>query len=148
MAGTIRRRVCDPCWVIETINPLCLGRLHGDVRNGGKSQGGSAHLPGRDTRHPDLDARVVCDNQLQGNPPLPGVLAKLRMKQSPDKSSRRWVAWVYLAPLVLIFPWYWPANDVRQEALGYSLWSLASLGALFATSLLTAWIYWTGDASD
>jgi hypothetical protein len=50
---------------------------------------------------------------------------------------RRWIA--------LVIPWYWPAVDTRQVG-GLPLWSLASLGAAFATALFTAWVYWTSEA--
>ncbi len=72
---------------------------------------------------------------------------ELRMKESQEKRSRRWIAFVYLGLLVLVIPWYWPGGDVRQ-VLGFPLWSLATLGAVFATSLFTAWVYWTSDDTN
>ena len=60
------------------------------------------------------------------------------------KSPRPWIALVYVGLLSLVIPWYWPAGDVRQVG-GFPLWALASLGAALATSLLTAWVYWTSD---
>ncbi len=69
------------------------------------------------------------------------------MNENQEKKPRPWIAFVYLVLLALVIPWYWPANDVRQ-LLGFPLWSLASLGALFATSLFTAWVYWTSDDSN
>jgi hypothetical protein len=69
------------------------------------------------------------------------------MKETEKKRPRSWLAFVYLGLLVLVIPWYWPAGDVRQ-IFGFPLWSLASLGAVFATSLFTAWIYWTSDDSN
>ena len=69
------------------------------------------------------------------------------MKEMKEKRSRPWIAFVYLGLLVLVIPWYWPTDDTRQ-AWGFPLWSLASLGAVFATSLFTAWVYWTTDDSN
>jgi len=60
------------------------------------------------------------------------------------KHPRLWLAVAYASLLALVIPWYWPAGDLRQVG-GFPLWSLASLGAAFATSLLTAWVYWASD---
>ena len=72
---------------------------------------------------------------------------ELRMKESQEKRPRRWIAFLYLGLLMLVIPWYWPGGDVRQ-VLGFPLWSLATLGAVFATSLFTAWVYWTSDDAN
>ncbi len=66
------------------------------------------------------------------------------MKETNEKPARSWIGVVYLGLLALVIPWYWPAGDVRH-LFGFPLWSLASLGGLFATSLFTAWVYWTSD---
>jgi hypothetical protein len=63
------------------------------------------------------------------------------------RRSRRWVVIVYLVLLALAIPWYWPSGDTRQ-AFGFPLWALASLAAVFATSLLTAYIYLSGVDED
>ena len=69
------------------------------------------------------------------------------MKEMKEKRPRPWITFVYVGLLVLVIPWYWPAADTRQVG-GFPFWSLASLGAGFATSLFTAWVYWTSDDSN
>jgi hypothetical protein len=69
------------------------------------------------------------------------------MNEMAQKRPRRWIAVVYVGLLALVIPWYWPATDTRQ-AWGFPFWSLASLGAAAATSVLTAWVYWTSDDSN
>ena len=66
------------------------------------------------------------------------------MNDRTNKTARPWIAFVYVGLLVLVIPWYWPAADTRQVG-GFPFWALASLGAGFATSLFTAWVYWTSD---
>jgi len=69
------------------------------------------------------------------------------MEKPKKQKSRFWIVFVYIGLLGLVIPWYWPADDIRQ-LWGFPLWSLASLSALFATSLFTAWVFLTGDESD
>jgi len=45
-----------------------------------------------------------------------------------------------LVLLALVIPWYWPAGDTRH-ILGLPLWVLMTLGAIFATSVFTAWVF-------
>jgi hypothetical protein len=52
---------------------------------------------------------------------------------------RRWIALVYVALLALVVPWYWPAADSRHF-LGFPLWAIATLVAVLATSIFTAWV--------
>ena len=66
------------------------------------------------------------------------------MNDMKKSRPRRWIALVYAGLLASVIPWYWPAVDTRQVG-GFPLWTLASLGAAFATSLFTAWVYWTSD---
>jgi hypothetical protein len=44
----------------------------------------------------------------------------------------------------LVIPWYWPDGDTRH-AFGFPLWVIATLAAVFAVSLFTAWIYLSGS---
>lgn len=60
--------------------------------------------------------------------------------RSNDDKRRGWIALVYCVLLALVIPWYWPAGDTRH-LLGIPLWALATLGAVFATSAFTAWVY-------
>ncbi len=53
-----------------------------------------------------------------------------------------WILAVYLALFALVIPWYWPAADSRH-VLGIPLWALATLAAVFLTSVFTAWVYLT-----
>jgi hypothetical protein len=69
------------------------------------------------------------------------------MNDMAEKRPRRWIAVAYVGLLALIIPWYWPSADTRQ-VWGFPFWSLASLGAALATSVLTAWVYWTSDDSN
>jgi hypothetical protein len=64
-----------------------------------------------------------------------------------NNRPRLWIAVVYALLLVLVIPWYWPAVDTRQVG-GFPFWSLASLGAALATSVFTAWVYWTSDDAN
>ena len=64
-----------------------------------------------------------------------------------DRKPRRWVALAYLILLALVIPWYWPAGDTRQ-AFGFPLWALASLLAVLATSVFTAWVYLSNADDD
>ena len=68
----------------------------------------------------------------------------VRKHDMNKKRPRPWTALVYVGLLALVIPWYWPTGDIRHVG-GFPLWSLASLGAAFATSLFTAWVYWTSD---
>jgi len=54
--------------------------------------------------------------------------------------TRRGIVLLYIVLLSLAIPWYWPADDVRH-LFGLPLWALATLGAVFATSVLTACVY-------
>jgi polyferredoxin len=54
--------------------------------------------------------------------------------------ARAWVLIVYLILLALTIPWYWPAGDARHLA-GLPLWVLATLAAVLATSIFTAWVF-------
>jgi len=54
---------------------------------------------------------------------------------------------VYLLLLTLAIPWYWPTGDVRH-IFGLPLWVLTTLGAVFATSVITACIYLLSADSD
>jgi hypothetical protein len=69
------------------------------------------------------------------------------MKETEHTRPRRWIAVVYVGLLVMVVPWYWPAANTRH-LWGFPFWSLASLGAGFATALFTAWVYWTSDDSN
>ena len=66
---------------------------------------------------------------------------------SPPIQPRWWIGIVYLALLALVIPWYWPVGD---EALAYGLplWVIATLAALFITSIFTACGYLTGQDDD
>ena len=57
------------------------------------------------------------------------------------------VSIAYLILLALIIPWYWPEGDSRH-LFGFPFWAIASLGALFATSVFTAWLYIRDVESD
>lgn len=61
--------------------------------------------------------------------------------------TRRGIVLLYIVLLSLAIPWYWPADDVRH-IFGLPLWALATLGAVFATSVLTAFVYLLGVDSD
>jgi hypothetical protein len=63
------------------------------------------------------------------------------------RSPRRWVGLAYLVLLALVIPWYWPAGDTRH-AFGFPLWALASLAAVLATSIFTAYIYLSSIDDD
>ena len=63
------------------------------------------------------------------------------------RRKRYWVVVVYLLLLVLIIAWYWSAGEARI-LLGFPVWILASLGALFLTSCFTAWLCLRGKGSS
>ncbi len=66
---------------------------------------------------------------------------------SSPTQPRWWIGIVYLALLALVIPWYWPAEDARH-AHGLPLWVIATLAALFITSMFTAWVYLSGQDDD
>lgn len=66
---------------------------------------------------------------------------------SPPIQPRWWIGIVYLALLALVIPWYWPVGDAAH-AYGLPLWVIATLAALFITSIFTAWVYLTGQDDD
>jgi len=68
-------------------------------------------------------------------------------KVSPPTQPRWWIGIVYLALLALVIPWYWPAGDAR-DAFGLPLWVIATLTALFITSVFTAWVYLSDQNDD
>ena len=63
-------------------------------------------------------------------------------RQSQHRRDRRWIFAVYVVLLLLVVPWYWPANDASL-AFGFPVWALATLAAVLATSVFTAWVYLT-----
>ena len=63
------------------------------------------------------------------------------------RNPRRWVVLAYLVLLALVIPWYWSAGDTRH-AFGFPLWALASLAAVLATSIFTAYIYLSSIDDD
>lgn len=54
---------------------------------------------------------------------------------------------IYLVLFALVLPWYWPAGDTRH-VLGFPVWALVTLAAVFATSAFTAWIYLTQSGGE
>ncbi len=70
---------------------------------------------------------------------------------SPAHSSaakpRAWILAVYLVLFALVIPWYWPAEDSRH-VFGFPLWALATLAAVFLTSVFTAWVYLTQSGGE
>ena len=66
---------------------------------------------------------------------------------SHSRTNRVWVTLIYLLLLLLIIPWYWPEDDVRQLA-GIPLWALVSLGVLLLTSTFTAWLCLRDDEPE
>ena len=67
--------------------------------------------------------------------------------RSIKRSGRLWVVIVYLIFLLLLIPWYWPADDLRQ-VFGFPLWALTSLGVLLTISIFTAWLCLRKDEPD
>jgi hypothetical protein len=65
------------------------------------------------------------------------------------RKTRWWIAGVYLLLAALAIPWYWPAGDSR-DVLGFPIWALATLSAVFLTAVFTAWVYLTqsDDGAD
>ena len=61
---------------------------------------------------------------------------------TPAPRSRAWILVVYLLLFALVIPWYWPVGDNRH-VFGMPLWALATLAAVFLTSVFTAWVYLT-----
>ena len=61
-------------------------------------------------------------------------------QRDEEHRPRRWVALAYVALLALTVPWYWPPGDTRHFH-GLPFWALATLLAVFATSVFTAWLY-------
>jgi len=72
--------------------------------------------------------------------PMAIRIVEPRVRPADKQRHRWWIAIVYLALAALVIPWYWPAGDARH-AFGVPLWALATLAAVFATSVFTAWIY-------
>ena len=67
---------------------------------------------------------------------------------TPGGRPRAWILAAYLVLFALVIPWYWPAADSRH-VLGIPLWALATLAAVFLTSVFTAWVYLTqSDGED
>ena len=67
-----------------------------------------------------------------------------------DKRARKpraWILLVYLVLFALVIPWYWPAGDSRH-AFGFPFWALATLAAVFLTSVFTAWVYLTQSEGE
>ena len=60
---------------------------------------------------------------------------------------RAWVLAVYLVLFALVIPWSWPAGDARH-VFGLPLWVLATLAAVFVTSVFTAWVYLTQSDAE
>jgi hypothetical protein len=52
----------------------------------------------------------------------------------------RSIALIYLVLLAIAIPWYWPATDARH-LFGLPLWAWASLAAVMAMSVFTAWVF-------
>ncbi|NNC66368.1 MAG: hypothetical protein HKN84_16415 [Gammaproteobacteria bacterium] len=67
--------------------------------------------------------------------------------ENPTPKSRTWILAVYLVLFALVIPWYWPAGDSRH-VFGIPLWALATLAAVFLTSVFTAWVYLTRSEGE
>ena len=70
------------------------------------------------------------------------------MSRSTVKIRARWrIALAYVVFAALVIPWYWPAGDSRR-VLGFPVWALVTLSAVFATSVFTAWVYLFRSADE
>lgn len=67
--------------------------------------------------------------------------------ENPAPKPRTWILAVYLVLFALVIPWYWPAGDSRH-VFGIPLWALATLAAVFLTSVFTAWVYLTRSEGE
>ena len=67
------------------------------------------------------------------------------LRSTVNHRARWWIALAYVVFAALVVPWYWPAGDSRY-VLGFPIWALVTLSAVFATSVFTAWVYlWRSD---